>query len=99
MHGLRIKIPSKKSRQQRCAEGFNSVVKGLRSTRINAVAVQAVMCVAAAPSALQNNCSVYREYVVYCLQTAKQEFSTQCGFNNCGLQPELSVRCDEVGQH
>jgi uncharacterized phage-like protein YoqJ len=28
-HGSRSKIPSKKSRQQRCAEGFNSGVKWL----------------------------------------------------------------------
>jgi hypothetical protein len=31
MHGSRSKIPSKISRQQRCAEGFNSGVKGVRS--------------------------------------------------------------------
>jgi hypothetical protein len=56
------------------------------------------MCVAEAPSTLQNDCSAYCEYAVSGLQTAKQEFSTQGGFNNCGLQPELGV-CDEVGQH
>jgi hypothetical protein len=29
MHGSTSKIPSKNSRQQRCAEGFNSGVKGV----------------------------------------------------------------------
>jgi hypothetical protein len=29
MHGSRRKIPSKKSRQAACVEGFNSGVKGL----------------------------------------------------------------------
>jgi hypothetical protein len=31
IHGSTIKIHSKKFVRQRCAEGFNSVVKGLRS--------------------------------------------------------------------
>ena len=26
----------------------------------------------------------------------EQEFSTQGGFNNCGLEPEFSLCCDEV---
>jgi len=29
----------------------------------------------------------------------EQEFTTQGGFNNCGLHPHISLCCDEVGQH
>jgi hypothetical protein len=34
MYGSRNKIPSKKSRQQRCAEGFNSGVKVLITSKM-----------------------------------------------------------------
>jgi hypothetical protein len=34
MHGSRIEIPSKNLVMQRCAEGFNSGVKGLKTFHI-----------------------------------------------------------------
>jgi hypothetical protein len=36
MNGSRSKIPSKKSRQERCAEGFNSGLKGLKKAEFSA---------------------------------------------------------------
>jgi hypothetical protein len=40
MHGSRSKIPSKIFRQERCAEGFNSGVKGLKWTIIKILGVK-----------------------------------------------------------
>jgi hypothetical protein len=39
MHGSRGKIPSKKSRQQRCADGFNLDVKALIKGRDSSVGI------------------------------------------------------------